>query len=236
MKPVVYAESSLTMNSREIAELTRKRHSDVMRDIRKMMGVLENAEMLSLIKSTTYRATNGIRYKQYSLGKDETYTLLLGYDAVARMKVVKRWQELENRQQYRIPQTFAEALRALAGEVEKGAELKNTIAAQNAKIIEDAPKVAFTDSIAACDTSISIERFAKLYKPVKMGRNKMFALLRELKILRKNNVPYQKVMHHFELMEYPLSGGLLRTKTLVRPQGQVYLANRLDKHFNTEGK
>jgi phage regulator Rha-like protein len=35
------------------------------------------------------------KFDMYELDKDTTLTLLLGYDVVARMKVVKRWQELE---------------------------------------------------------------------------------------------------------------------------------------------
>lgn len=93
MKP---NDMPLTMTSREIAELTGKAHSNVMRDIRAMMDALEqDSNLNSVCKTTTYSGTNGQSYDQYELDKDTCLTLLLGYDAVARMKVVKRWQELE---------------------------------------------------------------------------------------------------------------------------------------------
>ena len=86
----------LTMSSREIAELTGKQHSNVMRDIRAMMDTLEqDSNLNSVCKSTTYTASSGQCYPQYELDKDTCLTLLLGYDAIARMKVVKRWRELE---------------------------------------------------------------------------------------------------------------------------------------------
>lgn len=86
----------LTMTSREIAELTGKSHGNVMRDIRAMMDALEQDSKLNPVcKSTTYVGTNGQTYDQYELDKNTCLTLLLGYDAVARMRVVKRWQELE---------------------------------------------------------------------------------------------------------------------------------------------
>ena len=86
----------LTMSSREIAELTGKQHSNVMRDIRAMMDTLEqDSNLNSVCKSTTYTASSGQSYPQYELDKDTCLTLLLGYDAIARMKVVKRWRELE---------------------------------------------------------------------------------------------------------------------------------------------
>ncbi|HOB66631.1 BRO family protein [Ottowia sp.] len=110
------AAAPLTMTSREIAELTGKQHAHVMRDIRAMMEALEqNPDLDSVCRTTTYAGSNGQAYDQYELDKDTCLTLLLGYDAVARMKVVKRWQELEAKAaRPAIPPTYAEALRLAA--------------------------------------------------------------------------------------------------------------------------
>ena len=90
------SDEPLTMTSREIAELTGKEHSNVMRDIRNMVEELKQDSKLNFAcKSSTYKADTGQSYNQYELDKDTTLTLMLGYDAVARMKVVKRWQALE---------------------------------------------------------------------------------------------------------------------------------------------
>ena len=86
----------LTMSSREIAELTGKQHSNVMRDIRTMMDAISmDSNLNPCCKSTSYTGKDGRQYDQYELDKDTCLTLLLGYDAVARMKVVRRWRELE---------------------------------------------------------------------------------------------------------------------------------------------
>ncbi|MFY3139293.1 Rha family transcriptional regulator [Achromobacter xylosoxidans] len=88
-----------TMTSREIAELTGKSHAHVMRDVRVMLDALEqNPDLDFVCISTTYAGDNGQSYPQYELDKDTCMTLLLGYDAAARMRVVKRWQELEAQQ------------------------------------------------------------------------------------------------------------------------------------------
>lgn len=87
-----------TMSTREIAETTDKHHAHVMRDVRAMVDVLkQNPELDFVCKSSTYVGSNGQSYEQYELDKDTCLTLLLGYDPVARMKVVKRWQELEDK-------------------------------------------------------------------------------------------------------------------------------------------
>lgn len=113
-------QGPLMMTSREIADLTDKRHSDVMRDIRVMMAALEqNADLRSVCISNTYVGENEQTYPQYELDKDTSLNLLLGYDAVARMKVIKRWQELEAGQGQKLPQSFAQALRLAAEQAEQ---------------------------------------------------------------------------------------------------------------------
>lgn len=123
MKSII-SQQSLTMSSREIAELTGKQHNNVMRDIRVMMEALEqDSNLSSVCKQTTYSASNGQKYPQYELDKDTCLTLLLGYDVVARMKVVKRWQELEGNRAPSIPQTLPEALRLAADLAEENHRL-----------------------------------------------------------------------------------------------------------------
>lgn len=81
------------MTSREIAELTGKRHSNVLRDARKMLDNLQ-LERKSFL-SFDHSGANGRRIEYFFLTKDLTLTLVSGYDVVMRHKIVKRWQELE---------------------------------------------------------------------------------------------------------------------------------------------
>ena len=128
MNALAIADKAVTMTSREIAELTGKNHADVMRDIRIMVDQLTKAEMLSCANSTTYAGKDGRQYPQYELDKDTCLTLLLGYDAVARMKVVKRWQELEAAAAPSLPNFSnpAEAARAWALEYEARQQAERT--------------------------------------------------------------------------------------------------------------
>lgn len=87
---------ALTMTSREIAELTGKQHSNVMRDIRAMVDTLGQDSTLNFVcESSTYIAETGQSYPQYELDKDTTLCLIAGYDTLVRMRIIKRWQELE---------------------------------------------------------------------------------------------------------------------------------------------
>jgi phage regulator Rha-like protein len=90
----------VTMTSREIAELTSKRHDHVLRDIRNMIAELEAAKLATPelgwhCESETYIDAQGKPRDQYRLDFNTTMTLLTGYRADLRMKVIVRWQELE---------------------------------------------------------------------------------------------------------------------------------------------
>ena len=83
---------TLTMTSREIAELTGKQHKDVLYDIRKM---LEELEVHSADFSAEYKDSTGRTLPAFTLPKRETYILITGYSVTMRAKIIDRWQELE---------------------------------------------------------------------------------------------------------------------------------------------
>lgn len=98
------SHETLSMTSREIAELTGKRHDNVLRDID---GLLESlSSELRTGFSTTYDGRPEHGYRVYLLDRDSAYCLVAGYDPNSRMKIIKRWQELEARQ----PSVSAEQL------------------------------------------------------------------------------------------------------------------------------
>lgn len=119
-----------TMSSREIAQLTGKRHDNVIRDIKKMLWELE----LSHLKfEGTYFDSQNKERKEFLLNRELCECLLTGYNAKLRMAVLRRWHELEEAQAPKVPQTLSEALQ---------------LAADQAKQLElQAPKVAFVEKL-----------------------------------------------------------------------------------------
>lgn len=79
-----------TMSSREIADLCGKRHGHVMRDIRAMLVGLGLAEDGVIQKWTDPQ--NKQTYDCFSLNKDLTLTLVLGYNVQARARITSRVQ------------------------------------------------------------------------------------------------------------------------------------------------
>ncbi|NMY31938.1 Rha family transcriptional regulator [Pseudomonas sp. WS 5412] len=97
------------MSSREIAELTGKRHFHVTTDIEKMLADLkEDATGFRAI----YLDSMNREQTEYLLDREHTDCLLTGYSAAMRMVVIKRWRELE--EQAARPMTQAEITAANA--------------------------------------------------------------------------------------------------------------------------
>lgn len=85
----------VTMSSREIAELCEKRHDHVLRDIEKMLADIAHPKFGVSDFTSTYIDSTGRSLKEYRLPKDLTVTLITGYRADLRYKVVKHLEALE---------------------------------------------------------------------------------------------------------------------------------------------
>lgn len=128
---------------------------------------------------------------------------------------------------YNLPQTYAEALRALADQAEKTEQLRleNT---------EMKPKAEFFDAVAGSRTAISLGDVAKILAYPKIGRNKLFEILRDRDILQNNNIPYQKYIDagYFRVIEQKYNAGdevRISLKTLVYQKGIDYIKKTLDE-------
>jgi len=84
-----------SMTTVEIAELTGKRHDNVMRDYENQCRELG----LDLLKFEVLERINNLGFKVkdkcYRLPKHECMVLVSGYSVVMRDKIIRRWQELE---------------------------------------------------------------------------------------------------------------------------------------------
>lgn len=122
--------------------------------------------------------------------------------------------------EFKIPQTYAEALRLAADQAEM-------IEEQAKKIEQDKPKVEFADKVLDSKNSISIGEFSKL---IGWGQNKLFLWLRDNKYLMANNIPYQKYIEsgYFKVIEYLIDKKKeSKIKTLITGKGQIYFTDKL---------
>ena len=220
-----------TMTSLEIAEVTGRNHKDVMRSIREMeeAWVKVNGRKFALVE---YKDAKGEMRPCYSLGKIECLYIATKFNDEARAKLVLRWEELENntRKNEIVMPNFsnpAEAARAWADQYEHRLKLE-------AKAREDAPKVEFFESVAESKDAVEMKAVSSTLNYVAVGRNKLFAILREQKVLQSNNIPYQKYIDagYFRTIETKKNCGTevrIFIKTLVYQKGLDYIRKLLNK-------
>ena len=141
------------------------------------------------------------------------YTLILG-SRKKEAKEFKRWitheviPQIRKTGGYNLPQTLPEALRAYALEI----EAKEKLAAENKLLIEKnaelEPKGIFFDAVTQSDATTSMADVVKILD-MGVGRNKLFSILRDRKILQPDNKPYQKYIDagYFKLVEEKYNKG-----------------------------
>lgn len=144
----------ITMSSREIAELTEKRHDNVKRDIEKMLSDLgEDAlKFEDIYFDSMNREQTG-----YRLDRELTENLLLGYSATLRRKVLARLRELEG--------ILADPAKALTDPtVLRTILLQNVekVIALEAEVSQLRPAQEALERIATADGSLCITEAAKV--------------------------------------------------------------------------
>lgn len=167
MNTLVAPSNTVTMSSREVADLTGKQHHHVVRDIKHNLAELNiDASKFGCI----YLDSSNRKQTEYLLPPDLVMTLLTGYSVPLRHRVVTRLQELENVSRHvAIPQSLPEALRLAADLADKNGELQRMISDQ-------APKVAAIKRLAAAGGAICITDAAK---QLGLAPSRLFAWLEQ---------------------------------------------------------
>jgi hypothetical protein len=95
-----------TMSSFEISNLTGKRHADVMRDIRELNKAYDNLYERKIALKHRISDLGGGRQRKdpyFELTRMQTFDLLTGYSVELRIKVNRRWEELEALTRIKMP-------------------------------------------------------------------------------------------------------------------------------------
>ena len=170
---------TLTMSSREIAELTGKDLSHVNRDIRAMLDALVDDPELDHVRED--KDARGYT-TAFHLGRELTYTLMAGYSVQLRRKVIARWQELEAAQ---APDLSTDEGRLLMIQELSTKQLalvrENKVQAQQLALA--APKVNFFDKVVERTTLMTATQIAQ---KLGMSAIKLNKLLDELDVYSLN--------------------------------------------------
>lgn len=192
----------ISMDSREIAELTGKTHSNILVDIRKQ---LKELNINPLKYQSVYMGGNNQERIIFKLDYDQTMILVSGYSIFLRAKIVRRWTELENNFEPEPPTQLqlAEQVVVLLKEREDNKE-----------------KITFFNTVTQIDSWLTFKEVANMLNIPKLGRNNLTKKLRELKYINNYNKPYQKYIDQklFKVIE-TLKGLKMYTSTVVSQKG-----------------
>jgi phage regulator Rha-like protein len=92
-------EPNFTMSSREIVHLCETQHKHILRNIEKMLQDIADPRFGVRDFLSSYTDSTGRKLKEYRLPKDLTITLITGYRADLRYRVLKRLEEPEKENQ-----------------------------------------------------------------------------------------------------------------------------------------
>ncbi|MEC8823487.1 MAG: Rha family transcriptional regulator [Pseudomonadota bacterium] len=205
MNQVIHSfnSESLTMSSKEIAELTGKRHDHVMRDIEKMLDELELAAPKF---GGTYVTEQNKILPCYNLPKRECDILVSGYSLKYRAMIVDRWRELEQQAKPSLPD-FSDpvaAARAWADELEqKRAAMKQLEAAK--------PAVEFVDRYVSADSGN--KGFRQVCKLLNANEREFRQFLSDEKIMYRLGGEWMPYQSHVEAGRSWSKPAWLRTST-----------------------
>jgi phage regulator Rha-like protein len=202
MLPILQNKSVLTMTSQEISELVNSRHDDVKRSIERLAerGVIELPPMAE-IRTATKPA------KVYQISKRDSYIIVAQLSPEFTAKLVDRWQELESKESFSVPQTLPEALRLAA-------DLADQLAIA-------APKVAVYEMLADRKGDVSTTIIAKQLGTTAIKLNQF---LRDNSIKWLNaDLPKAGYESWFNVVA-DVKNGHEFTQCLVTPEGQIQIA------------
>ena len=237
LKQLVFIENNRVLtDSLTVAEVFRKEHRNVIRDIENQLNKLNEAGesewgLLNFEPTRYQHPQNKQFYKKYLL-TEEAFTLVaMSYVTPEAMKMKVRFieefkrmrRELQLRQQpsYMIEDPIKRAEKWIEEQKEKQAlEKQLQIAAPKAEVYDIAMSAKNSQSMSTVAKSLGI------------GRNKLFKFLREQKVLRQNNEPYQTYIDrgYFRVRQVPISrstGVFNKPQTLVTAKGIDFIARLL---------
>lgn len=163
---------------------TESSHSDLLKVIR---SEFEEEIAEGKISHGSYKDRQNQSRPMFELTLNQSKQVLMRESKFVRKAVIQYIERLEKelQSQFKVPTTMKEALMLALEQQEQIEKLE-------AKQLEDKPKVEFYNDVIESKDTVDMATVAKVLNIKNIGRNKLFEILRDEKILMQNNQPYQK--------------------------------------------
>lgn len=242
---LVFSRDNLVMtNSLIISKVFEKNHADVLRAIDNLQ--CSKDFRASNFAVSSYKSLQNKEMPMYEMTRDGFSILVMGFTGEKAMiwkeKYIAAFNQMEQtiRKQIEKPKDLASLL------IEAGEELRKKdiiikdketkLIEANTQIAKAQPKLEVYETFMTSNGTMSMNDLAKiLYKEFKIGRNKLFAFLKEKHVLLSDNLPYQRYIDagYFQVVVKPIPRNhhddLIIKTTLVTTKGAKYIRDLLKK-------
>lgn len=209
----VINSSEQTMTSLQVAEVTGRLHSNVMRDIRNLLEQLEDKAQFSF-ELGSYQDANGQNRPCYILTKKDCLLLASGYDANLRAKIINRWELLESERAVVTPDNpqlqFVQTQIYLAEAISRNLRLN------------DASRLGMYQSIAE-PYRLAIPQYVESKGVTKSLKDLLEDMDSPYSAIKFNQM--LEAQGYLETKTRPTSGGAVKKFKSITDKGLVYGAN-----------
>jgi anti-repressor protein len=225
----------LFVSSLVISESINYEHRAVLQLIRQNIDDFREFGRVSF-QMQPFETNGGVQNREVIFLNEDQSTLLITYfrnnDLTKKFKInlVKAFslmkKIIQEQNNFNLPKTFSEALLLASKQAEQ-------IEKQNALLLEQKPKVEFFEAVTNSKSAIDMGQVAKVLDK-DIGRNKLFEILRNKKILQKDNIPFQTYIDrgYFRVIEVkytkPDGSTNISLKTLVYQKGVNFINKVLE--------
>lgn len=227
MKELVFKGESneVLTNSLLVAEKFGKNHKHVLESVRELVrGCAEKSADPMFAESTYINTQNGQEYPMFVMNRDGFTLLAMGFTGEKALQFKLEYINAFNKMEetiknggFNVPKSFREALLLAA-------EQQAQIEQQQMRIEEMKPKEEFFDQVTDSKDACDMATVAKVLN-MGVGRNKLFEILRDKRVLQERNTPYQSYIDRgwFRVIEskYTKPNGdmCINFKTIVYQKG-----------------
>lgn len=229
MLQLANSNSALTMTSLEISELVNSRHDKVKQSIERLSGWNQHRPaVIQLPPLGEVKNHLGQSVSVYFINKRDSYIIVAQLSPEFTAALVDRWQELEGNQ-FKLPQSFAEALRLAADQQE-------TIQQQAAQIEQQKPAVEFIERYVQSTGNLGFRQVCKL---LKANEKEFRTFLKDFKIMYQLGGNWSPYTCHIVLGRFHVTTGTSDndhnyTAAKFTPKGIQWITGLWHKHNNSE--
>lgn len=242
-------EITMTVSSREVAEMMEVRHDNLMNKIEKHNQILSdvtdlNFKVSDLWQLSSYKDSTGRTLKEYQVTKKGCEFLAHKTTGekgdLFTIRYMNKFEEMEQyikEQQQRVPTTYKEALQQLLAQVEENEKLQIENQQQTQAIEEMTPKADYFDALVDNNLLTNIRDTAKQLH-IKQTAFTKWLIENNFcyRDVRGKIKPYADKMEYFELKEFTTDWGHSDTQTLITPKGKETFRLLLSKGLRVKSK